>query len=58
MSKKISEDKLDLEVPKEIRELAQGFRRQRVKKEQAERLEKQKRETEQKRVHATRLKKA
>ena len=56
MSKKISKNTPALNVPKEIRELAQEFCRQRVEKEQAERLEKQKRDAEQKRVRAARLK--
>jgi hypothetical protein len=56
MSKKISKDAPALNVPKEIRELAQEFCRQRVKKEQAERREKQRRDAEKKRVRAARLK--
>ena len=56
MSKKTSKDTLNLQVPKEIRELAQEFCRQRVAKEQAEKLEKRERDAEQKRVRAARLK--
>lgn len=56
MSKKIKEDKIALKVPKDIRELAQGFRKERIEKEQAERLAKQKREAENKRVRVARLK--
>jgi len=56
MSKKISKAAPILNVPKEISDLALEFRRQRTEKEQAERLKKQKRDAEQKRVHAARLK--
>ena len=56
MSKKISKNGPVLEVPREIRELAQEFCRQRVEQEQAKRREKQEMEAEQKRVRAARLK--
>ena len=55
MSKKISKNASALKVPKEIRDLAQEFCRQRVEKEQAERREEQERDAEQKRVRAARL---
>ena len=57
MSKKLSKNKLAFEVPKEILELTEGFRKQRVAKELADKLEKQKRDAEEKRVRADRLKK-
>lgn len=56
MSKKINKDTPALQIPKEIRELARESRKQRVIKEQADILEKQTRDTEQKRVRAARLK--
>ena len=56
MKKKVSEDKLVLAVPKEIRKLAQGFRKQRVEKEQAEKRAKQKMDAENQRIRAARLK--
>ena len=52
----MSKDKPVFEVPKEIRELAQKFCKERTTKEQAERLAKQKRDAEQKRIRAGRLK--
>ena len=56
MSKKISKNGPVLEVPREIRELAQEFCRQRVEKEQTERREKQEKDAEEKCVRAARLK--
>lgn len=56
MSKKINKDNVVLEIPQAIRQLAQKFRRQRLAKELAEKQLKKQRETEEKRLHATRLK--
>jgi hypothetical protein len=54
--KPVNNRSVALKVPKEIRELAEKFRQQRVEKEQAERQEKQQRDAKQKRVRANRLK--
>lgn len=56
MRKKINKDKPVFEVPKEILELEESFRKQRATKELADKLAKQKSDAEEKRLRAARLK--
>lgn len=56
MNKKTGDEKVVLNIPKEIHQLAERFCRERLRKEKSEKLIKQKREAKQKNIRIIRLK--
>ena len=56
MKKKVSDEEIVLDIPKDIQELAQEFRQQKIKKERSDKLIKQKRKAKEIQLRIIRLK--